>query len=60
MAFGELIRFSWSVLEFVVDYIWIICLSILLIFAAKTFIDVARKSIQLSEPGLKKIFRFRG
>lgn len=54
-AWNDLLTTSWAVLEFVITYIWLICLLLATAIMVKTLIDLAGKATKTAAPGWKKI-----
>lgn len=55
LAWNELLTMSWSVLEWVVTYIWILCLLLAVVIMVKTIIDLSAKAAKTAEPGWRKL-----
>lgn len=55
LTWNELLTMSWSVLEWVVTYIWLICLLLATVIMVKTLIDLSKKATESAAPGWKKL-----
>ena len=59
MTWNELLTTSWAVLEWVMDYIWLICLLLATIIMVKTIIDLSAKTAKTAAPGWRKLLGTR-
>lgn len=59
LSFGDLLWMAWDILEFVVTYIWILCLLVFLLIMTKTMIDLSKKITTEAAPGWRKILGSR-
>ena len=55
--FTDMLSLAWGLLEFVVTYIFILCMVIFIGIMAWTMLDIAKKLANAGAPGWKKLFR---
>ncbi len=55
MAVSELLRMAWTVLEWTVDWIFIICLVIFCMIIGWTVITISNRIAEMSMPGVNKV-----
>jgi len=55
LIFDDMLTMAWSLLEFVVTYIFIICMAIFVGIMAWTIVQKAGKLIKMSAPGWNKL-----
>jgi hypothetical protein len=55
MTWNELLTMSWDILEWVVTYIWLICMVIFLTIMVKTLLDLSKKVTKGAAPGWAKL-----
>lgn len=55
LTWNELLTMSWTVLEWVVTYIWLLCLLLGVVIMVKTLIDLSAKAAKTAAPGWKKL-----
>lgn len=55
--FTDMLSLAWGLLEFVVTYIFILCMIIFIGIMAWTMLDVAKKLAKSGAPGWKKLLK---
>ena len=60
MAYFELVQIAYSILEWVVDWMLVLCGIVFVVIMIKTLFDVIRKNVEIAKPGVHNlIFRRR-
>lgn len=55
MPYFELVKVAYGILQWVVDWMLILCGIIFLVIMIKTLFDVVKKNVEISRPGVRNL-----
>ncbi len=55
MAYFELVQVAYGILQWVVDWMLILCGIVFMLIVIKTLFDVVQKNLEVSGPGVRKL-----
>lgn len=56
MGLGDLINIAMDLIEWVIDWVWFYCLLTLVLIFGWTVYSAAKRSTDMSAPGIKRLF----
>ena len=52
---SPLLDVAWDIMQFAIDYVWVFCLMIFFLVMSRTVYDLAKKVVDRSRPGVRKL-----